>query len=146
SRSATSAEKVTNLEDPSCPAPLHSPADGYDASHRSCTARIAERSEYPLCLADDLAQSFPRERRLKWASLLRRVFQIDVMRCASCGARMRVIAFIQDGDVSRRILEHLGWPAQVPPARPARAPPTMLSGSDAELVFDGLDNEPWSEP
>ena len=91
-------------------------------------------------------QSFPRERRLDWASLLRRVFQIDVMRCASCGARMRVVAFIQDGDVSRRILGHLGWPAQVPPARPARAPPTPLSGSDAELVFDSLDNEPWIEP
>ena len=46
---------------------------------------------------------------------------------------MRVIAFIEDGDVSKRILEHLGLPAEVPPP-----------GSDAELI-DGVDEHaaPW---
>ena len=91
-------------------------------------------------------QSFPRERRLDWAALLRRVFEFDVLRCTNCGGRMRVIAFIEDGDVSKRILEHLGLPAQVPAALPARAPPTPLAGSDAELHFDGGIDEhvdPW---
>src|SRR5262249_15364150 len=81
-------------------------------------------------------QSFPRERRLDWAALLRRVFGLDVLRCASCGGRMRVIAFIQDGEVSKRILGHLGLLNQQPEAWPARAPPTPCPGSDAELVFD----------
>ena len=91
--------------------------------------------------------SFPRERRLDWASLRRRVFQLDVLRCASCGGRRRVIAFIEAGDVSRRILEHLGLPAQVPAAL-TRAPPTPLQGSDAEPVFDhpGADRDPEPDP
>src|SRR5438105_259298 len=49
---------------------------------------------------DDIARdaafpSFPRDRWLNWAALLRRVFELDVRRCTSCGARMRVIAFIE---------------------------------------------------
>ena len=61
---------------------------------------------------------------------------------------MRVIAFIEDGDVSKRILEHMGLPAQVPAAWPARAPPTPPPGSDAEPVFDdpGADRDPEPDP
>jgi hypothetical protein len=53
---------------------------------------------------------------------------------------MRVIAFIEDGEVSKRILQHVGLPAQLPEACPARAPPTPLPGSNAELVFDGFEH------
>src|SRR5262249_7092700 len=64
--------------------------------------------------------------------------------------RMRVIALIEDGDVSKRILEHLGLQAQVPAPSPVRAPPTPIPSSDAELVCDGIDEHaaPWmnSEP
>ena len=61
---------------------------------------------------------------------------------------MRVIAFIEDGHVSTRILEHLGLTARVPAARPARAPPTPPPGSDAEPVFDdpGADRDPEPDP
>jgi hypothetical protein len=37
----------------------------------------------------------PREGRLPWAELLRRVFELDLLRLASCGGRMRIIAFIE---------------------------------------------------
>jgi hypothetical protein len=55
---------------------------------------------------------------------------------------MRVIAFIEDSGVSKRIVEHLGLPAQVPAAWPARAPLPPLSGSNADLVFDGCHQDP----
>ena len=47
-------------------------------------------------------------RRWRWADLLRRVFAVDVLRCPNCGGRMRVLATIDDPDVVRRILAHLG--------------------------------------
>src|SRR5262249_38934397 len=97
-----------------------------------------------------LCPPFPRERRLDSASLLRRVFELDVLGCSSCGGGMRVIALIEDGDVSNRILEPLGLQAQVPAPSPVRAPPTPIPSSDAELVCDGIDEHaaPWmnSEP
>ena len=56
-----------------------------------------------------------RSRRLDWASLLRRVFAIDVLRCARCAGHMIVIAYLTDPAVTARILRHLGLP---PVARP----------------------------
>lgn len=34
----------------------------------------------------------PRERGLRWAELMQRVFAIDVLLCPSCGGRMKPIA------------------------------------------------------
>jgi hypothetical protein len=43
--------------------------------------------------------------------LLQRVFAVDVLACPNCGGRMRLIATIEDPRVVRRILAHLGLPA-----------------------------------
>ena len=53
---------------------------------------------------------------------------------------MRVI--IYDGELSKRILMHLGLPAQAPAAWPARAQPTPLPGSSAAFVLDSIDDSP----
>ena len=73
----------------------------------------------------DLTWTPPRPRRLDWASLLARVFKIDVLQCDRCGGRMRVIAFITDPDVTRAILTCLGLPTVAPAANPARDPPQL---------------------
>jgi hypothetical protein len=71
-----------------------------------------------------------RQRRLHWAALLRRVFAIDVLRCARCQGWMTVLAAINDPGVAQKILRHLGLPTDGPRCAPARAPP------DLELDFD----------
>src|SRR5207249_63301 len=66
----------------------------------------------------------------KWADLIRRVFDLDVLACPRCGGRMSVIATIEAADVLRKILGHLGLPidppaplsALPPPPQPARRP------------------------
>jgi hypothetical protein len=57
--------------------------------------------------------------RLSRARLLKRVFDIDVERCA-CGGRLKIIAAIEAPVVIVRILAHLGLPARAPPRAPAR--------------------------
>jgi hypothetical protein len=64
----------------------------------------------------------PRRDGLDWASLLRRVYDVDISRCP-CGGRIRVLAVIEQPDVIRRILEHLGLPAAPLAIAPARSPP-----------------------
>jgi len=49
-----------------------------------------------------------------------------VLACPRCGDRLELIALIEDPVVIRRILSHLGLPAQVPAACPARSPPVPL--------------------
>ena len=59
--------------------------------------------------------------RRRWAELLRRIFEVDPLRCPRCGHAMRVVGFITQPPVIDRILTHLRRHA--PPARRARAPP-----------------------
>jgi hypothetical protein len=40
-----------------------------------------------------------------WASLLRRVYDLDALRCP-CGGRIRILSVIEDPAVIRRILGH----------------------------------------
>ena len=61
--------------------------------------------------------------RIEGAKLMRRTFAIDVLRCTHCGGRLRLRAAITDKATARKILEHLGLPADVVTARPrAREP------------------------
>ena len=59
-----------------------------------------------------------RERRRQWARLIARVFEVDPLRCP-CGGTMRVIAFLLNPAVIRKILQHrprIETRAHAPPA------------------------------
>ncbi len=57
---------------------------------------------------DDLPDSGERRRlRRLWASMLRRIYEIDPLACRTCGSEMRVISFIMDPKVVRKILDHV---------------------------------------
>ena len=45
-----------------------------------------------------------------WAALMRRAFDLDVLRCPRCAGRMELIAAIDDPTVISRILAHLRLP------------------------------------
>jgi len=75
--------------------------------------------------ADDGQHDSPpakRPRRLVWASLMRRVLNIDVLTCPKCAASMVIIAFLTDPSVLTKILDHLKLPSTPPPLAPARSP------------------------
>jgi hypothetical protein len=65
----------------------------------------------------------PAARKWSWPDLMRHTFGVDVLACARCGGRMRVVATIEDPVVIRRILTHLGLPTAAPAPRP---PPSDL--------------------
>ena len=50
--------------------------------------------------------SLPEARR-RWAELLRRIFEVDPLRCPRCGHEMRIVAFITQPRVIDQILTHL---------------------------------------
>jgi hypothetical protein len=62
--------------------------------------------------------------RQNWALLIRKIYEVDPLICSKCRGRMRVIAFIDDEMVIRKILKHLNlWDVRrkLPPR--AHAPP-----------------------
>ena len=57
--------------------------------------------------------------RMSWARMLKRVYDIDMERCA-CGGKLKFVASIERPEVIEKILTHLGLAAQPPPIAPAR--------------------------
>ena len=60
-----------------------------------------------------------RRLRRQWAQLIRRIYESDPLLC-TCGAQMRVLSFITEPPVVRKILEYLHRTG----SDPARAPPS----------------------
>ena len=62
--------------------------------------------------APEDAQVVAARARSAWARLIHKVYEVDPLECPKCGAPMQVIALIDDAEVIRQILEHLGcWGA-----------------------------------
>lgn len=65
-----------------------------------------------------------REARRRWAELLRRIFEVDPLRCPRCGGAMRIITFLTEPAVIDRILTHLRMRDTLrSPVAPACDPP-----------------------
>ena len=87
------------------------------------------------------------QRRVAWADLLQRVFEVDALACPKCGGRMRVLSAITDPTVAGRILRCLALPARAPPLATARekvGPPDSVGEFSSELIpeFDFDPSEP----
>ena len=71
----------------------------------------------------------PRHVAMNWARRLKRVFGIEIERCAHCGGKLAIIASIEEPQVIARILSHLQrtvpqqYSAELPLG--ARAPPAQ---------------------
>jgi hypothetical protein len=86
-----------------------------------------------------------RPRRLRWAALLQRVFEIDALRCPRCGSTLRLIAAIEDSAIARRILACIGLPARAPPISPAASRDASFAyASQVEELWD-VDQTPQNE-
>ncbi len=62
-----------------------------------------------------------------WATLMRRVFAVDVLECPNCGSKMKILATIHPPKATTAILESLGLSSRPPPI----APPPACYPADA---------------
>jgi hypothetical protein len=54
---------------------------------------------------------------------LKRVFAVDVLKCARCDGRMRLLAVVDEPDAVKKILDHVGISSLPIDNAPARGPP-----------------------
>ena len=93
---------------------------GYGSTGKSCQncQPLGDPEELVLKLTRSGAAAIP------WRALLARVYDnLDALECDNCGGRLRPIAVIMEPEAAKKILRHLGLPADSPTFAPARAPP-----------------------
>ncbi len=82
----------------------------------------------------DDSSSAGNSRGYRWAELMRRAFNIDILRCPNCGGRLILLATIEDPKVIQKILDHLNVPTDLPEALPAKHPSDM--SDEIEYCYD----------
>src|ERR1019366_7019954 len=82
----------------------------------------------------------PTEDRPSSARARRRLGRLgaDVEKCPSCGARMKLVALVQDPKSVARFLQGLGEPHEPPVRAPARAPPYYKTRLIRRLTAGGI--------
>jgi len=71
-----------------------------------------------------------------WAACLRKIFEVDPVRCEKCGGAMKLAAVILDDRELDRILAHQGWPTEFPKTKASRAPPGSSERGDESSQAD----------
>jgi len=61
-----------------------------------------------------------------WARLIQKIYEVDPLTCPKCGGKMKIIAFIEDHKVVKKILDYLG----IYETQRKRPPPKINTYSD----------------
>ena len=108
-------------------------------------------SEQPPAEEESAAERFSRRRRRSWARLLRKIYEVDPLRC-SCGGSLSIIAVIEQPQVIRQILAHLKRGQRAQRAPPPRLFPqklerflAQLSPRQAQAIRASSDSLFWDE-
>lgn len=98
----------------------------YANAHRG-KVRKAGGMEFPARLAEE---EWPRVPAKGWAEMIRKVYEVDPMRCPKCGNRMKIVAFLTQYSVVDRIINRLRLTFV------AEKPPPESVSQDLPMVAD----------
>ncbi len=87
------------------------------------TSGVTGMSLMPFCVDVGAASSFFSTSRPQCGMV---GFGADVIESSRCRGPMRIIACIEEQDVAKKILSHLGLPTEPLPTARAQAPPVTL--------------------
>ena len=84
------------------------------------TAHAGKRLSHHITIFTELEKNLDTESPLKispnylWTDLLARIYEVDPLKCPSCGTEMRLITFIVNPETVKHILTHLRIPTEAP--------------------------------
>ena len=101
--------------------------------------QMAGKDDAVPCILE--AQGDEKSFRRSWARLIQKIYEVDPLVCPRCRGAMRIIGFIEDGQVIRAILEHLGlWLARSRPPPKIHDPPVRVHNSGRPIDPFGRDD------
>ena len=100
----------------------------YSNRSRGDRKKTGKDEEIPALIDSDVS---PKEFRRNWARLIQKIYNVDPLLCPKCHGEMKIIAVIEDEDVIKKILRHLGlWDIK------NHDPPDSKAAHPRELSYD----------
>jgi len=79
-------------------------------------------------------------KRKAWARLIQKIYEVDPLTCPKCNGAMKIISFIDQPEVIKAILQHIGlWERESRPPPKTKAPPSDCYAADYIHVYDSVD-------
>jgi hypothetical protein len=92
------------------------------------------QDEWIPCILEP--DQFSKESRKNWARLIQKIYEVDPLTCPKCQGRVKILTFIEDEEVIKKILTHLGlWDIKAifPPKATATPPDFHIDYSDSHV-------------
>lgn len=74
----------------------------------------------------------PKKSSIGWAKLIRKVYEVDPLKCEQCGETMKIIAYITNATSIHKILTYIDEESEQPKMHSARGPPDNFYPEDGE--------------
>jgi hypothetical protein len=72
--------------------------------------------------------------RKAWARLIQKIYEVNPLECPECHCSMRIIAIIEQEQIVKKILKHVGlWDVQKRPPSRSNSPPSILVTDYADI-------------
>jgi hypothetical protein len=78
---------------------------GYYSNVSRGKRKEQNQDEWIPCILEP--DKFSKESRKNWARLIQKIYEVDPLTCPECQGWMRIIAFIEDPEIIKKILKHL---------------------------------------
>jgi len=60
--------------------------------------------------------------------LIQKIYEVDPLTCAKCGGKMKILSFIEDPEIVKKILKHLGlWEVKARPPPKTNTPSSNIN-------------------
>ena len=101
----------------------------YSNKSRGLRKKAGTDDDVPALIESEASS---KEFRKNWARLIQIVYDVDPLLCPKCLGSMRIIAFIEDQQIVKKILQHLDlWHVKRKPPPRANGPP-----AEAFIIYD----------
>jgi hypothetical protein len=99
------------------------------------------------CCKDWWFGAAPASCRKSWARMIQKIYEVDPLICPKCRGTMRIISIIEDREIVKTILQHLGlWPIRSRPPAKAHALPSCEYATDDACQTAFPDNAACGNP
>ncbi len=94
----------------------------YSKKSRGLRKKASTDDAVPALIESEVSS---KEFRNNWARLIQKIYNVNPLVCSKCLGSMRIIAFIDDSEIIKKILNHLGlWDVKRKPPPRSNGPPT----------------------